>query len=140
MCSRRRASPTTRRCSDSDATDPLWWACCGLGKDRNGRCSHSGSSRCDAMALVRGVLHVLIGAVLAWEVLALAHLPVVREELRWPLALIFALFCMWAIWWTARRWPKVGVGLLFVALFAIWASIHPSLNRRWRPEVAVMPR
>jgi hypothetical protein len=46
------------------------------------------------VALLRGFLHVLIGAVLAWEVLALAHLPVVREELRWPLAFVFALFCM----------------------------------------------
>jgi len=92
------------------------------------------------MTLLRGLLHVLIGAVLAWEVLALAHLPVVSAELRWPLAIVFALFCLWAIWWTLRRWPKAVVGLLFVALFAIWASIHPSLNRPWQPEVAVMPR
>src|SRR5262245_12804715 len=92
------------------------------------------------MALLRGMLHVVIGAVLAWEVLALAHLPVVREELRWPLALVVALFCLWAIWWTPWRWPKAAVGVLFLGLFAIWASIHPSLNRPWRPEVAVMPR
>jgi hypothetical protein len=92
------------------------------------------------MALIRGLLHLLIGALLAWEVLATAYLPVLSEPVRWSLAIAFALFSIWAIWVTRRRWPKLAVVLLFVAFFALWAAIRPSLDRPWRPEVAVLPR
>lgn len=92
------------------------------------------------MFLLRGLLHFVVGALLAWEVLALAHLPLVPADMRWPLAAALAAFGIWAIWLTRRRWAKAAVVGVFVVLFGVWSSVRPTLDKNWRPEVAVMPR
>ncbi|WP_217653955.1 DUF4105 domain-containing protein [Variovorax sp. OV329] len=89
---------------------------------------------------MRGLLHVLIGGLLAWEVLATAHLPLLPEAFRWPLAIALGLFGIWAIWIAGRMWTRVAALVVFLALGAVWASIEPTLDKPWRPEVAVMPR
>jgi hypothetical protein len=56
------------------------------------------------------------------------------------LAIGFAAFGIWALWVSRRReMPWVFVGLFFGVL-VWWSFIHPSHDRVWRPDVAVLPR
>jgi hypothetical protein len=74
-----------------------------------------------------------------------ATLVIHYSNLPWPwartaLAVAFAGFSVWALWLnrTPRiRWTFVA---LFAGVIAWYASIPPSHDRPWRPEVAVMPR
>lgn len=89
---------------------------------------------------LRAALHGLMALVLAWEVLAIGHFPLLPAPARWPVAAAVGLFCVWGLWWSRRRWARPVVAALLVASWLVWASVQPSLERDWRPEVAVMPR
>lgn len=89
---------------------------------------------------LRGTLHVFAALVLAWEILAIAHFPLLPAPWRWALAGAVAGFSVWGLWLTRRRWPKAAVLALWFACWLAWMSVEPSLARDWRPEVAVMPR
>jgi len=91
-------------------------------------------------SLLRGVWHLVRFALLLWASLAIYY-----SNLPWPwarlvLAVAFAAFGLWAMWFTHRRrahWVFAG---LFVAVCAWWSTILPSHDREWQAEVAVMPR
>ena len=77
---------------------------------------------------------------IAWATLAIYYSNLPWTTLRLPLAIAFAAFAIWALWFSRqRRMPGV-VGALFLGVVAWWISIPPSHDRQWRPEVAVMPR
>jgi hypothetical protein len=85
-----------------------------------------------------GFLGLLL--LVAWATLAVyfSNLPWAWGRL--ALAVAFAAFSVWALWLTRRprmRWVFAG---LFLGVVAWFASIRPSHDRPWRPEVAVMPR
>lgn len=90
------------------------------------------------LAHVFWVLIQLLAAL--WATLALHY-----SNLPWPwartaLAIVFAAFSVWALW--LRRTPRTRwtFAALFLGVVAWYASIPPSQDRPWRPEVAVLPR
>ncbi|AKC85625.1 DUF4105 domain-containing protein [Pseudoxanthomonas suwonensis] len=88
---------------------------------------------------LRWLLGLLLTLPLLWGALAIAWAPVELPGAS-ALALGFAAFAGWALWFSPRRWPILATALLFAALLAGWSLVRPSHDRPWRPEVAVMPR
>jgi hypothetical protein len=90
--------------------------------------------------LLSGIGHILRAGLIAWGALAIFYSNLPWPVLRLVLALTFAAFGIWALWF-AR---EVGGWLWFAALFGgvllWWLLIPPSHDRMWRPEVARMPR
>jgi hypothetical protein len=81
-----------------------------------------------------------LGLVVAWASLVLYHLTLPWPWARSGLALAFAAFGLWALWIARTRRARLAFVVLFLAVFARYASVQPSHDREWRPEVAVMPR
>jgi hypothetical protein len=83
----------------------------------------------------------LVGSVLlGWAALAIYYSNLPWAWLRVVLAIVFLVFGIWASWLTRRplmKWVFAGV---FLGVIVAWSTIQPSHDRRWRPEVAVMPR
>ena len=90
--------------------------------------------------LIAGIWFLCQVLLIAWATLAIYYSNLPWTTLRLPLAIAFAAFAIWALWFSRqRRMPGV-VGALFLGVVAWWISIPPSHDREWRPEVAVMPR
>jgi Domain of unknown function (DUF4105) len=90
--------------------------------------------------LLRAGRNVALALVVAWATLAIFYSPIPWPWARIALAVAFAAFGVWALWYTDRarmRW-------LFLALYAVvlvgWSFVLPSHDRDWRADVAVMPR
>lgn len=90
--------------------------------------------------LLKGLKTVALFLVLAWGTLAIYYSNLPWSGLRVTLALVFLAFGIWALWLTRRRRLIWGFAGLYLALLVWWQTIHPSHNRPWRREVAVMPR
>src|SRR6476661_3234176 len=88
-------------------------------------------------AAIRSTLQFLL---VAWGTLAVYYSNLPQATLRVLLAVAFAGLGVWALWVTRRP----GMGWVFAAAFVCvvgwFASIRPSNDRPWRPEVAVTPR
>lgn len=78
--------------------------------------------------------------ILVWATLAIYYSNIPWVEFRIALAIAFAAFTIWAMWFSHRRRMSVAAILLFLGIVAWWMTIPPSHDRNWRPEVAVMPR
>lgn len=89
------------------------------------------------LATLRFVAKVLF---VAWGALALHFSNLPWAGARLALALAFAAFAVWALWFARRRNAYWLLGVVFGAIFVWWVLIPPSHDRPWRPEVAVMPR
>lgn len=89
---------------------------------------------------VRWLAGIALTLLLAWVALAIAMAPLPWRPVRMVLAPAFAGFSLWALWRAQRAGPVLAAAALVLAWFAVWASIRPSHDREWRPEVAVMPR
>jgi hypothetical protein len=50
------------------------------------------------------------------------------------------MFAIWALWLSRYRWTPAIFVVLYLSVVGWWVSISPSHDRKWRPEVAVMPR
>jgi hypothetical protein len=77
---------------------------------------------------------------LTWATLAIYYSNLPWAGLRIGLAITFAAFAIWAVWFSRQRHMSIAAALLFLGVVAWWIAIPPSNNRNWRPEVAVMPR
>src|SRR6202043_3423100 len=77
---------------------------------------------------------------IAWATLAIYYSNLPWAGMRLALAAAFAVFTIWAIWFSRGRRMSAMVIVLFLCVVAWWISIRPSHDRNWRPEVAVMPR
>jgi hypothetical protein len=87
-----------------------------------------------------GIRSLCLILLLGWGTLAIyySNLP-----WRWPrlaLALVFAIFGIWALWYSRRPRAIAVFAALFLGVLVWFISIKPSHDRPWRPEVAVMPR
>lgn len=90
-----------------------------------------------------GALVILAAAV--WGALALFYgsASVLTEALRSPLAGLFGfagIVAAFVVLFSRRRWRAAGAfAVAFLLLLAWWSTIHPSNDRDWQPEVAVLP-
>ena len=89
------------------------------------------------------LLAVLIAATGAWGALALSISGPQPEALRTVLAAAFALASvavLVAIVLNRRRWRALSAWLvLFLGVLAWWATLRPSNDRDWLPNVARLP-
>ncbi|MDO8980318.1 MAG: DUF4105 domain-containing protein [Afipia sp.] len=90
--------------------------------------------------LIAGFWFLCRVLLIAWAALAIYYSNLPWTGLRLALAVAFAVFAIWALWFSRQRRMPVVFGLLFLGVVAWWISIPPSHDREWRPEVAVMPR
>lgn len=90
--------------------------------------------------LIAGIWFLCQVLLIAWATLAIYYSNLPSSALRLALAGAFAVFAIWALWFSRQRRMPVVFGVLFLAVVAWWISIPPSHDRVWRPEVAVMPR
>ena len=85
-----------------------------------------------------GFLGLLV--LVSWASLAIYYSNLPWFSLRPTLAVAFAAFSIWALWMNCRPLMGLAFAGLLVAVVAWEASIAPSHDRPWRPDVAVMPR
>jgi hypothetical protein len=78
--------------------------------------------------------------VIAWTTLAIYYSNLPWPSLRLALAVVFAAFAVWAVWFSRRRRMRAAAYVLVLGVIGWWLAISPSHDRNWRPEVAVMPR
>ena len=90
--------------------------------------------------LIAGLWFLCRVVLIAWAALAIYFSNLPWTELRLALAVAFAVFAIWALWFSRQRRMPAVFGVLFLGVAAWWISIPPSHDRPWRPEVAVMPR
>lgn len=90
--------------------------------------------------LIAGFWFLCKVVLIAWATLAIYYSNLPSAELRLALAVVFAAFAIWVLWFSRQRRMSVIFGVLFLGVVAWWISIPPSHDRNWRPEVAVMPR
>ena len=78
--------------------------------------------------------------VIVWATLAIYYSNLPWPAARLALAVAFALFAIFAFWFSRkRRMPAIAIALFF-GVVAWWIAIPASHDRKWRPEVAMMPR
>ena len=90
--------------------------------------------------LLTAVGFLLRGLLLTWATLAIYYSNLPWAGLRIALAVAFAAFAVWAVWFSHQRRWSMAAALLFLGVVAWWIAIPPSHHRNWRQEVAVMPR
>ena len=90
--------------------------------------------------LIAGVWFLCQALLIAWAALAIYYSNLPWTPLRQGLAVAFAVFAIWALWFSRRRHMSTIFIVLYLCVVAWWISISPSHDRNWRPEVAVMPR
>ena len=90
--------------------------------------------------LIAGIRILFMLLLIAWTSLAIYYSNLPWIWLRLGLAVAFAAFAIWVLWWSRQRYASIVLAALFLGVIAWWISIPPSHDRNWRPEVAVMPR
>jgi hypothetical protein len=74
----------------------------------------------------------------AFGALYFASLPWARARLL--LAVAFVAFSIWTLAWRRTTHARLAFAAVLLLIVVWFASIRPSHDRPWRPEVAVMPR
>jgi hypothetical protein len=92
---------------------------------------------CWVAALIRFLFKL---GLVAWSSLAIYYSNLPWISLRIILAIIFAVFGVWALWFAHKPRITVLFSMLFIGVVIWWVTILPSNDRDWKPEVAVMPR
>lgn len=81
-------------------------------------------------------LHFLLAIATLWAVGAL-YFDLPAAWLRAPVALVYALAMLAALFFVKGRWRATGLVVLgFAAVLAWWLTIKPTGNRDWQPDVA----
>jgi hypothetical protein len=90
--------------------------------------------------LIAGIKVLVEILVVTWTALAIYFSNLPWPALRLGLAVALAAFAIWAFWLSRRRRMRPVAIAVVLGVAGWWLTIAPSGNRRWRPEVAVMPR
>ena len=90
--------------------------------------------------LFAAVRFLCLALPILWATLAIYYSNLPWHELRIGLAVAFAAFAIWALWFSRQRRMSIIAAVLFLGVVVWWIAIPPSHDRNWRPEVAVMPR
>lgn len=95
----------------------------------------------DLLRLARRAVGFLFCFLLmAWATLAIHFSNLPGPWARTALAVGFGAFGVWALWFTAKPSAKWAFATGCLVVFIGWLTIHPSHDRVWEPEVAVLPR
>src|SRR6478609_8448189 len=89
------------------------------------------------IAAIKLLVQILV---IAWTTLAIYFSNLPWPALRVGLAVAFAAFAIWAFWLSRQRRMSAVAIALVLGVVTWWLTIAPSHDRKWRPEVAVMPR
>jgi hypothetical protein len=90
--------------------------------------------------LAAGLGFLLRIGFVAWGALAIYWSNLPWADARLALALVFAAFGIWALWFARAPRMRYAFAALFLGVLIWWVLIPPSHDRVWRDEVAVMPR
>ena len=90
--------------------------------------------------LTRAILVLCQVWLTVWCALAIYYSNLPWAWLRLALAVCFAALAIWLLWLSRLRHRSLIFIALCLGVIVWWLSITPSLDRPWRPEVAVMPR
>ena len=83
---------------------------------------------------------LLVIALGGWSILVLVFSPALPEAWRMPLAVVVGGFLIVSFFrWRYRRWLRIATLAIFAFVGGLWASIHPSNDRVWTPDVAQAP-
>ena len=77
---------------------------------------------------------------IAWAAFAIHFSNLPWPPARTVLAVAFAVFSIWILWFSRSRRRNVIFSAAFAAIVAWWIAIPASHDRNWRPEAAVLPR
>jgi hypothetical protein len=91
-------------------------------------------------AAFEAVISVLQAILILWGSLAIYFSNLPWFAARLGLAIAFAAFSAWALWFARTRLARTAFIIGFLVVLAWWLLIPPSHDRQWRPEAAVMPR
>jgi hypothetical protein len=86
---------------------------------------------------VRSTLWALV---IAWGAFAIYFSNLPWLWMRLALDVAFITFSIWALHIAHTRRSVLAFIAVFAGLLLWWGTIQPSLDRKWRPEVGVMPR
>jgi hypothetical protein len=79
---------------------------------------------------------LILSAVSIWAIFAL-YLDFPTASLRVPLAAIYALYVLVAVYFLRRGWVKsLAIAGSFLIVLTWWLSLKPSNNRPWQPDVS----
>ena len=89
--------------------------------------------------LLAGVRTLFLALLIAWATLAIYYSNLPWASLRLTMAMAFAALAVWLAWLARPRKTRAFI-VLFLGVVVWWITIMPSHDRKWRQEVAVMPR
>lgn len=81
--------------------------------------------------LIAGIWFLFRILLITWAALAVYYSNLPWIGLRLALAVAFAVFAIWALWFSRQRWMSVVFSALFLGVVAWWISIPPSHDRKW---------
>ena len=90
--------------------------------------------------LGKGLALLLVVVGVSWAALALFFMSPPWEWVGRLLAAAFVVFSVWTLGRKRTPRARAAFALVFLGVVVWFASIRPSHDRPWRPEVAVMPR
>jgi hypothetical protein len=90
--------------------------------------------------IVTTLRYVGEGLLIAWASLAIHYAPIFSPRRRVRLAIAFAIFSVWALWYERSAISLLLFGALYIVVLLGSLRIRPSHDRPWRPEFGVMPR
>jgi len=90
--------------------------------------------------LVAGLVTVCLLGLVIWGSLALYWSNLPRFELRLLVALAFAMFGAWALWFSRKSRMFFVFAAVFALVLAYWWVIPAAQHRQWQTDVAVLPR
>src|SRR5690242_12838344 len=79
---------------------------------------------------VRALGLVVLLLLLAWASLAVHFSNLPWPAMRTPLAVAFAVFGAWALWFARRRGPRLLLAGLFGLVAVWWSTIEPTHDRK----------
>ena len=75
-----------------------------------------------------------------WSILVLLFSPALPESWRTPIALALGGILIVSFFrWRYRRWLRIATLVIFAFVGGLWASLWPSNDRLWTPDVAQAP-
>ena len=89
--------------------------------------------------LVAGLVFLVLLGLVSWGSLALYWSNLPRFELRLLVALGFALFGIWALWFSRKSRMFFVFAASFLLVLAYWWVIPALQQRQWQADVAVLP-